>query len=218
MTTRTVVSRTLAVLWLALVWVVLFESYDASAVLGGLVVGTSLVAAFPAERRRGLDAFRPWYALRFLGYFAWQVVKANAVVAWEVITPGDQVNEGIVEIPVTGASDAVAATLANVISLTPGTLILEVVREPRMTLYVHVLHLRDIDVVRLDIFELERQLVRAIGSEACLRDVEERIAALRRTHPELDRRSGLATGPDTDDEVDGGRHLDRDRPTGGDRP
>lgn len=195
------ITKIVAVLWLALVWVVLFESYDAAAVLGGLVVGAVLVVGFPAERVRGLDAFRPLQAVRFLGYFVGQVVKANAIVAWEVITPGERVVEGIVEVPVTGASDAVVATLANVISLTPGTLIVEVTREPQPVLYVHVLHLRDIDAVRLDIFRLERYLVRAIGSEACLRDVETRITALCRRHPELAAMEGIA--------VDSGATPDR---------
>jgi len=173
-------ARVVAVLWIAAVWVGLWESLSGFTVLGGLAVGAILVAAFPTSQRgRGLDALRPLAVLRFLAYFVWKVLHANAVVAWEVITPGhERVNEGIVAVPLTGASDTVITILANAISLTPGTLVLEVQRDPTV-LYVHVLHLRDIRQVRLDLFHLERMLVRAIGSAACLADVERRIAELQ---------------------------------------
>lgn len=182
------IGRLLGILWLTLVWVLLWEQVDARSILGGLAVGTFLVLAIPVEDRprSGLDAFRPLRAVQFVVVFLWQVVKANAIVTWEVITPGSRVREGIVAVPVTGASDAVITILANVISLTPGTLIIEVDRDPTV-LYVHVLHLRSIDQVRLDIFELERRLVLAIGSEASIADVEERIDALRTRRPDLDR-------------------------------
>jgi multicomponent Na+:H+ antiporter subunit E len=181
-------ARVVAVVSVALVWVALWGEASAGNALVGLVVGAVLLAAFPdaPTRRRGLDAFRPLALLQFAAYFAWKVLHANAVVAWEVITPGHgNVNEGIVAVPLTGASDTVVTILANAISLTPGTLVLEVQREPTV-LYVHVLHLRDIPRVRLDIFRLERMLVRAIGSTACLHDVETRIAELESgpSHPE----------------------------------
>lgn len=176
---------------LTFIWMVLWESYDVRSLLGGLVVASLLVVAVPGQPGRGLDAFRPLAATRFLLLFAWQVAKANSIVAWEVVTPGDQVNEGIVAVPVTGASDLVVTVLANVISLTPGTLIVDVDRHPSATiLYVHVLHLRSLEQARLDVFRLERALVRAIGSTACLADVEQRIVDLRADHPELDRPHG----------------------------
>lgn len=178
-------SRLLAILWLAFVWVLLFESYDLAAVIGGLVVGTALVLGFPAERRRSLPRFRPLQMLLFLVRFLGLAIKANAIVAWEVMTPGENINEGIVEIPVTGSSDAVVSLLAICIQLTPGTLVVEVVREPETLLYIHVLHLRDIDAVRLDIFNLERGLARALGTEANLRQVDLRIERLIQRHPHL---------------------------------
>ncbi len=173
-----------AALWLTVVWIVLWESYDLLAVVGGLTVATVLVVALPREAS-GFDAFRPLPVLRFLGRYAWQVIEANAIVAWEVITPGEGINEGIIAIPVPGASDPVVLALSNAISLTPGTLLVEIDRDPTV-LYVHVLHLRDLDQARLDIFKMERALTLAFGTEASLQDVDRRIAALRREHPELD--------------------------------
>jgi multicomponent Na+:H+ antiporter subunit E len=77
------------------------------------------------------------------------------------------VRTGIVAVPVAACSDLVITVVANAITLTPGTLTLEVRREPS-TLYVHVLHLRDLDQVRRDIRTLLRMVVRAIGSAEAL--------------------------------------------------
>lgn len=181
---RILASRPVAVLWLTAVWVVLWESYDLMAFVGGIVVGSLLVYVLPGDDRRGFDAFRPYWVARFLLLFFWQVLQANAIVSWEVLTPTDRVKEGIIAVPVPGASDTVVTLLANVISLTPGTLIIEVDHDPTV-LYVHLLHLRDVEQARLDLFRLERAIVLAFGSRESLEDVDRRIAELRAAHPEL---------------------------------
>jgi multicomponent Na+:H+ antiporter subunit E len=58
--------------------------------------------------------------------------------------------------------------VADAVSLTPGTLTLEVQREP-LILYVHVLHLRSVEDVRRDVRRLELDAVRAFGSAEALR-------------------------------------------------
>lgn len=170
--------RLISALWLTAIWVVLWGNFDARSVIGGLIAGAAIVWVFPPRRTMSLDAFRPLAVVRFLVVFAWQIVSANAVVTWEVLTPGSRVNEGIVRVPISGASDAVVTVLANVISGTPGTLIIEVEREPQPVLYVHILHLRDIESARRDIVKLEYLLVRAIGSKACIEAVRAHLATL----------------------------------------
>lgn len=187
-------SRIAAVIWLWVVWVALWEQVTILTVVGGLVVALVLVRAFPtaARRGRGLHAFRPLAVLSFIGYFVVKIVQANAIVAWEVITPGNKVNEGIVAVPFTGASDTIITLLASAISLTPGTLVIEVQRDPAV-LYVHVLHLRSIRDVTRDLFELERRLTNAIGSDSCLAGVKARIEELESTDEpatEPDQRPG----------------------------
>lgn len=150
-------------LWLVLVWVALWGDLTAANVVGGALVAAVALAMFPtAGPRRGFT-LRPLHALHFLGYFLAKLVEANAVVAWEVLTPNNErVREGVVAVPVTGASDAVVTTLANAISLTPGTLTLEVRRDPTV-LFVHVLHLRSVEQTRNEVYRLETLALRAFG-------------------------------------------------------
>lgn len=163
--------------WLGAVWLALWGGVSAANVLSGAVVAFLLVTLFPLRPTPRPGRFRPLWALRLLGYFVVKLVQANAVVAWEVVTPRNRIVEGIVAVPVTSASDVLVSVVANAISLTPGTLTLEVATDPHV-LYVHVLHLRDIDDVRRDVTRLERYVLRAFGSDEAVLEVERRLASL----------------------------------------
>jgi len=171
--------RLLAVAWLLVVWVALWEDLSVVNVLSGLLVAGLLTTLFPLERgepRPDAARFRPLRALRLLGYFLRKLLEANAIVAWEVITPSNEgVREGIVAVPLTGASDTVIAIVADMISLTPGTLTLEIERDPTV-LYVHVLHLRDIEHVRAEVLRLEVKVLEAFGSQEAIDEARRQLA------------------------------------------
>lgn len=158
--------------WLAVLWVVLWRDLTAANLLAGL--GTALAAQllFPAKRTRPRQhTVRPLKLLRFAGYFAWQLLAANLVVAREVLTRRDNVRSGIVAIPTNGCSDLTITVVADAITLTPGTITVEVRHDPP-ALYVHVLHLYDIERVRRDVLTLQRMVVQAIGSPEAISQLD----------------------------------------------
>ncbi len=169
--------RLLAGAWVVVVWLALWGGVSAANVCSGAVVAVLLLWLFPLRSSTRPGRFRLVWALRLLGYFLVKLVEANAVVAWEVVTPRNRIVEGIVAVPVTSASDVLVSVVANAISLTPGTLTIEVGTDPHV-LYVHVLHLHDIDAVRRDVTRLERYVLRAFGSEEAVLEVERRLASL----------------------------------------
>jgi multicomponent Na+:H+ antiporter subunit E len=130
--------------------------------LAGLAVGTVVALVFPTWRK-GTVAVRPVHAVRFAGYFLYQLVASSVTVARTVVSPSHRVHTGIIAVPLSGCSDALATLIADAISLTPGTLTLEVRRDPLM-LYVHALDLRDVERVQADVRRLEVLAVRAFGS------------------------------------------------------
>ena len=99
---------------------------------------------------------RPVPALRFGAYFARKLVEANAVVAWEVLTPRNRIAEGIVAVPLPEGPPGITALVADAVSLTPGTLTLEVRSDPPV-LYVHVLHLESPERTRAEVLALDRR-------------------------------------------------------------
>lgn len=163
-------------LWLTAVWVGLWGTVTWANVLGGLAVAVVLLLTLPLSDVPDRLVLRPLWLLRFLGYFAADLVKASLQVALLVVLPRRALRQAVLAVPVRGASDQLLTLLANAISLTPGTLTLEVDR-PRSTLYVHVLDVgrspSGVETVRRDILKTERLAILAVGSEACRRGLQE---------------------------------------------
>jgi multicomponent Na+:H+ antiporter subunit E len=92
-------------------------------------------------RPLGGTGFRRVRLLRlpgFLLYLAKEVLVANVKVAAAVVAPSGRLRPAIAAVPMRLDRDAEIALLANLITLTPGTLSLEVSPD-RRTLYVHAM-------------------------------------------------------------------------------
>lgn len=149
-------------IWSILIWVLLWGEVSTANLLWGLVAGSVTLWIVPIEHKTHRLPVRAVPMARFGLVFLWSLIKASAVVAWEIVTPGSAINEGLVAIPLRTTSPGLMTLIANTISLTPGTLTLETRTDPP-TLYVHVLHLRDIDDARADIHRLEDVVLRAFA-------------------------------------------------------
>ena len=79
---------------------------------------------------------------RLLGYFLLELILSNLRVLWDVVTPRHISRPGIVGIPLSAKTEMEILLVANLISLTPGTLSVDL-SEDRRTLYVHVMFLDD---------------------------------------------------------------------------
>ena len=163
-------------LWLTVVWVELWGSVTAANVLGGVAVALLLVTALPLTEVPTAAVVRPLALLRFLAFFAVDLVRSSLQVAALVLAPRRALRQAVVAVPVRGASDSLLTLLANAISLTPGTLTLEVDR-PGSTLYVHVIDVGEgVDAVRADLLHIERLAILSVGSADVRR-------ALAQDHP-----------------------------------
>jgi multicomponent Na+:H+ antiporter subunit E len=145
-----------AVVWAVVVWTALWGDLSAANLLGGLVLGVVTVLLVPVASGTQAHpvAIRPLATLRFVAYFVKALVVASAIVAWEVVTPGSRIAPGVLRLPLATRSRGLATLVGNAISLTPGTLTIDVRSEP-LTLYVHVLHLSHPEKVRAELHELE---------------------------------------------------------------
>jgi multicomponent Na+:H+ antiporter subunit E len=170
--------RIAALLFLATVWVALWGRATFGTVLSGIAVAFVLVTALSIGSSGPVQGrIRPIRLMRFVLYFAIKLVEANAVVAWEVLTPSThRVNEGVVAVRLGHTSRLIVTIVANSITLTPGTMVVDIGSKPT-TLYVHVLHLHSIDAVRRSIQHLAWLLVRAIGTDHALREIEATLSS-----------------------------------------
>lgn len=94
--------------------------------------------------------------LGFLGFFLRQLALANLKVAYDIVTLPWHMRPGVIAMPLTARSDFEIALVANLISLTPGTLSLDV-SDDRRVLYIHAMFLDDEPALRRSLAELERR-------------------------------------------------------------
>jgi multicomponent Na+:H+ antiporter subunit E len=69
---------------------------------------------------------RPLRCLAYLPWFAWQVAKANADVVLRILVPSKGISPRVVRVASTQASDLARSVFANSITLTPGTIAINV--------------------------------------------------------------------------------------------
>lgn len=123
-------------LLLAFVWTSFVPLFGLADYLIGFGVGFLALALYKRPYIR-----RTYDLLYFLGYTLWQIVLSNVMLAKVILQPRPAINPGIVAVPLTASSTLEITTLASVISLTPGTISVDLGHNERgeRLLYVHIL-------------------------------------------------------------------------------
>lgn len=101
-------------------------------------------------------------------FYLKQLVSASLRVAYEVLTPQDHMRPAVVAVPLEAKTDLEITLLANFITLTPGTLSIDVSAD-RKTLYVHEVYVEsgDTDKVKKQIKEgFEEKILKITRSQA----------------------------------------------------
>lgn len=135
--------------------------------LGNLLIGgvVGYIALWVAKPLFGPTTYfeRVWRVWRLLALFLYELIVSSLRVVWDVITPAHLSRPGIVAMPLDAKSDAEILLVANLISLTPGSLSLDV-SEDRRTLYVHGMFVEDPELLRRALKEgMERRVIEAVG-------------------------------------------------------
>ena len=138
---------------LTLVWSSLLGGITLSNLVSGFVVSYFLLWLV-TRGQRGHDGYfgKLPRVLGFIGYYLWELIKSNAIIAYDVLTPTHHMKPGVIGIPIEAKTDLEITALANLITMTPGTLSLDISPD-RKTLYVHAMYIHDPEELRRDIKE-----------------------------------------------------------------
>ena len=121
-----------------LFWVAFTSSLDPQELgVGALVALVIAVLAGKEITEDGMKNFsfhRIQYTIRYIFVFIWEMIKANIDVARRIVQPTIPINPGIVEVPTKLKSNVAKLALANSITLTPGTLTVDIIDDK---LYIH---------------------------------------------------------------------------------
>jgi multicomponent Na+:H+ antiporter subunit E len=148
----------------AATWILLTGDVSPANLVFALVLAALAVAIAAPLRSEPLFArVRPLKLLGLLVYLAGQIVVANLKVAAAVVGPRRLWRPALVAVPLDAKTDGQIAALSNFVTLTPGTLSLDVSPD-RKTLYVHAMSASSPEEVRRDIKDgFERRVMEAFG-------------------------------------------------------
>lgn len=137
---------------LAFSWAGLTEEVTAMNLTVGFLVGFVILFSVRRLLRPSLYFSKVRQVLNLATFFVWELLLANLRIAYEVITPTHYMKPGVVAIPLDLETDAEITLLANLITLTPGTLSLDVSPDRRI-LYIHAMYVEDVEELRRSIKE-----------------------------------------------------------------
>jgi len=129
---------------LTLVWVALTGHLNYANFLFGFILGYFILWMLHRSKV-GTEKeyfYRVPKILSFILYFLWDLMKANWEVAKDVITPNYSTHPGIVKFEMKAKTDFEITMFANIIALTPGTLVIDI-SEDKKYIYIHGMYLKD---------------------------------------------------------------------------
>ncbi|MBT2512244.1 Na+/H+ antiporter subunit E [Arthrobacter sp. ISL-30] len=166
--------------WLVVVWAALWQDFSPGNLLFGALIAVVVARIFylpPVELSGRFNLLRAFaFAFVFLG----KVAAASFQVMYLAIFKGPRVTNAVVAVPLRSQSDLLMTATGHVISLIPGSLVVEVDRSTS-TLYIHGLNIRnsaDSDRLRKEVQDTEASLIRIMGSA-------EEVEALRNDQRQL---------------------------------
>lgn len=134
----------------SMVWAVLMGEVNLENLSFGFLLGFAVLAwlrPFPGAAKYTSKLPR---AIVLLAFFFWELVLSSFRVARDVLSLNPRIKPGIIAVPLDARTDGEITLLACLITLTPGTLSLDV-SDDRLTLYVHSMYAVDPEGIRREV-------------------------------------------------------------------
>ena len=147
---------------LALAWAAIWGNFSEVNLIFGFVLGSLALYMIREQLDTGGYFGRTYRIVKLALLFLYELVLSAVRVVKLSVTPDlGSLKPAIFAYPLTVERDFEITLLANLITLTPGTLSVDV-SDDRKTLYVHAIHVPDVDAVRRDIADgFERKILEA---------------------------------------------------------
>ncbi|MNJ33369.1 Na(+)/H(+) antiporter subunit E [compost metagenome] len=131
---------------IAIIWMFLNNDWSSASFVVGYIIGMVLIGLLGRLWPNDFYMKKVWAILKLLVLFIKELFKSSFTVIGQVIAPKLNIRPGIFAYTTELKSDWEVTLLANLITLTPGTLTLDVSREGSI-LYIHAMDIDDVDVL-----------------------------------------------------------------------
>jgi len=136
------------IIWLILTWPFAEGKVDIQVVIAGVIASAIIAILFheilPKEYRVFISPVRIFWALVYIPVFFYYVLKANLDVVYRALHPKMPIKPGIVKIKTILKTESGITALANSITLTPGTLTVDLTDDG--FLYIHWINVKSDDI------------------------------------------------------------------------
>jgi multicomponent Na+:H+ antiporter subunit E len=148
---------------IAFVWAGLIGSFSLGSLFFGYVLGYVILFLFSRGRDANHYLDRIPGFIFFTAYYLIELVRANVQIAIDLLRIRPRFQPGFVKVPLDVESDVAITLLANLVTMTPGTMTVDVSADHKFLL-VHGLYITDEAAVVHDIkHNLERRIQLLIG-------------------------------------------------------
>jgi multicomponent Na+:H+ antiporter subunit E len=134
--------------WVLATWPFVDGRIDLQVVVAGLIASILVSLLFheilPKEHHVFISPIRAFWLLAYIPVFFYYVIRANFDVVYRALHPAMPIRPGIVKIKTNLKTDSAITALANSITLTPGTLTVDLTDDGY--LYVHWINVKAEDV------------------------------------------------------------------------
>lgn len=153
-------------IWLVVVWGALWQDFSPGNLVFGLLIALGVSQAFYLPPVELSGRFNVLHALVFVLWFLKEVTVASALVAYWAVAHGPRIRNAVIAVPLRSHSDLLMTATGHVLSLIPGSLVVEVDRGTA-TLYMHAMNTptaESVEQARAGIRDIEARLIRIMGS------------------------------------------------------
>ena len=130
--------------FIAVIWMFMSSSVNATTFVVGYLIGFILIVMMRRFFKERLYIVRLWAAFKLTLIFFRELTLSNISVLLLVIRPKLNIQPMIFALPTDLEQDWEITLLSSLITLTPGTIVLNVSDDQR-TLYIHAIDVNDVD-------------------------------------------------------------------------
>ena len=127
---------------LALAWSALMGNFEPLYLIFGFVLGFFILLLFQKPPRRQKYFREVPLVIEFILFMVWEILISNIRITLTILSPRPKLRPAVVAVPLDLKSEVGIVILANLITLTPGSLSLDI-SSARQYLYIHVFDLVD---------------------------------------------------------------------------
>lgn len=162
----------------AVFWAMLWTSTSGFVLISGALIGWLIGVIFPLPPMAWRGRLNIWHGFVLVVRLFWDLTVSSFMLLKYTFQRKVDLKAGIIRVDLASDDDLYQVGVATMISLVPGTVVVEIVRHPRR-LYLHCVDVHDDEAIaRIQDMTtgVERRLLRAVGSKEELASFEHAIA------------------------------------------